>query len=45
MPQIRTSNMYQSKKYPPIGAFSLDRIVNQVNKQAAVNYSYYTRTK
>ena len=45
MPQIRTSNFYHSKKYQPIGSFNLDRIVNQVNKQAAVNYSYYTRMK
>ena len=45
MPQIRASNVPKQNKGNQIDCINIDRVINQVKKHAAVNYSYYTRTK
>ena len=46
LPPLRTSPSSPTRKsHQPIVCFDLNRIIHQVNKHAAINYSYYTRTK
>ncbi|CAF1355422.1 unnamed protein product [Rotaria sordida] len=45
MPHIRTYDLPKQTKVNKIDYMNIDRIINQVKKHAAINYSYYTRTK
>ncbi|CAF1285492.1 unnamed protein product [Rotaria sp. Silwood1] len=45
IPRIRTYDVPKQTKVNKIDYMNIDRIINQVNQHAAINYSYYTRTK
>ena len=45
MPRIRLHDVPKVTRVNKLEPINLDRITNQVKKHAAINYSYYTRTK